>query len=111
MQLNDNKGLMPNEENMMPNALVQARIDSEIKDKASAVLESLGLTLSDVVRILLTRVANEGGLPAGFVSDSKAYDIWFKTKVRESLEDDSPGIPHEEVEAYFAKRREELLKR
>lgn len=111
MQLNDNETSILKEVNTMPNALVQARIDSEIKERASAVLESLGLTLSDVVRILLTRVANEGGLPAGFVSDSKAYDIWFKAKVRESLDDDSPGIPHEEVEAYFAKRREELLKR
>ncbi|TGU42794.1 type II toxin-antitoxin system RelB/DinJ family antitoxin, partial [bacterium M00.F.Ca.ET.152.01.1.1] len=48
---------------MPTNALVQTRIDAEIRDRASAVLESMGLTVSDAVRILLTRTANEGVLP------------------------------------------------
>jgi len=45
---------------MASNALVQTRIDAEVRDRASAVLESMGLTVSDVVRILLTRTANAG---------------------------------------------------
>lgn len=40
---------------MAANALVQTRIDAEVRDRASAVLESMGLTVSDAVRILLTR--------------------------------------------------------
>lgn len=48
---------------MPANALVQTRIDADIRDRASAVLESMGLTVSDAVRILLTRTANEGALP------------------------------------------------
>jgi len=35
--------------------------DSKIKERASAVLEGMGLTVSDAVRILRTRTANEGG--------------------------------------------------
>lgn len=48
---------------MVANALVQARIDNEIKQEAAAVLESMGLTVSDAVRLMLIRVANEKALP------------------------------------------------
>ena len=43
---------------MASNALVQTRIDADVKEKATAVLENMGLTVSDAVRILLTRTAN-----------------------------------------------------
>lgn len=48
---------------MAANALVQTRINADIKDEASAVLASMGLTVSDAVRLLLTRVAHEKALP------------------------------------------------
>lgn len=48
---------------MAANALVQARINRAIKEEASAVLETMGLTVSDAVRLLLTRVAHEHLLP------------------------------------------------
>ena len=48
---------------MSANALVQARIDNAIKEEAALVLEAMGLTVSDAVRLLLTRVATEHALP------------------------------------------------
>ena len=90
---------------MAANALVQTRIDTEIRDRASAVLESMGLTVSDAVRILLTRTANEGALPMELVTSSAAHDAWFRAKVREALEDDRPDIADDQVEAHFARRR------
>ncbi len=48
---------------MTANAYVRARIDQEIKDDATAVLDSLGLTVSDVMRMILTRIAREKALP------------------------------------------------
>lgn len=48
---------------MSANALVQARIDEEIKKEAATVLASMGLTVSDAVRLLLTKVAREHTLP------------------------------------------------
>jgi DNA-damage-inducible protein J len=48
---------------MTANALVQARVDETVKEEASAVLASMGLTVSDAVRMLLTRVAREKALP------------------------------------------------
>ncbi|ANL31929.1 toxin-antitoxin system antitoxin RelB family protein (plasmid) [Rhizobium phaseoli] len=90
---------------MAANALVQTRIDAEVRDRASAVLENMGLTVSDAVRILLTRTANEGALPLELFSGSEAHDAWFRTKVLEALNDTRPDVSDDEVEAQFAKRR------
>ena len=48
---------------MAANALVQTRIDEKVKRKAAAVLDGIGLTVSDAVRLLLTRVARDKALP------------------------------------------------
>ena len=48
---------------MTANQLVQARIDSAIKQEATAVLAAMGLTVSDFVRIGLTKVAIEKTIP------------------------------------------------
>ncbi|EIC23650.1 type II toxin-antitoxin system RelB/DinJ family antitoxin [Thiorhodovibrio frisius] len=45
------------------NAVVRARIDAQIKEEASAVLATMGLTVSDAFRLLLMRVAQEKALP------------------------------------------------
>ena len=48
---------------MSANALVQTRINGTVKAEASAVLATMGLTVSDAVRLLLTRVAHYKALP------------------------------------------------
>ncbi len=48
---------------MPTNALVKTRIDSTVKEEAAAVLATMGLTVSDAVRLLLTRVAHDHALP------------------------------------------------
>jgi len=48
---------------MAANSLVQARIDPEVKKEASVVLASMGLSVSDAVRLMLVRVAAEKALP------------------------------------------------
>lgn len=48
---------------MAANHLVQTRIDGEIKKEAAAVLAAMGLTVSDAVRLMLTKVARERALP------------------------------------------------
>lgn len=48
---------------MSANALVQARIDGAVKEEAAAVLAAMGLTVSDAVRLMLTRIAREHALP------------------------------------------------
>jgi DNA-damage-inducible protein J len=90
---------------MVASALVQVRIDADVKERAAEVLDGIGLTVSDVMRIVLTRVANEGALPAGLTVNAQAHDAWFRAKVREALDDPRPALSNEEVEAHFAKRR------
>ncbi len=48
---------------MATNAVVRARIDQHIKEEASIVLATMGLTVSDAFRIMLTRIAREQSLP------------------------------------------------
>lgn len=48
---------------MPANAVVRARIDAHIKEEAATVLATMGLTVSDAFRIMLTRIAREKALP------------------------------------------------
>ena len=48
---------------MAANQIVQARIDGAIKEEATLVLAAMGLTVSDAVRLMLTKVAQDKALP------------------------------------------------
>jgi DNA-damage-inducible protein J len=68
---------------MATNAVVRSRINVEVKEKATAVLEEMGLTVSDVMRIVLTRVANESALP---------FDLKPNKLTRETMRKTAKGI-------------------
>ena len=42
---------------------VRARIDSATKERATEALEAMGLSVSDAIRLLMLRVADERRLP------------------------------------------------
>jgi DNA-damage-inducible protein J len=90
-------------------SMLHVRIDDRLKTEASETLARVGLTVSDAVRILLTRVASEGGLPAGLATDATAHDAWFRAKVREALTDTRSTVPHrkvmDEVQARIDRKR------
>lgn len=44
-------------------AVIRARIDPSTKEEATAVLQAIGLSVSDVVRLLMVRIAAEKRLP------------------------------------------------
>ena len=48
---------------MASDTVVRARIDGQVKEKAAKVLADMGLSVSDVIRLLLVRVAAERALP------------------------------------------------
>ena len=48
---------------MASTTFVRARIDESLKNEASDVLAEFGLTVSDVIRMTLTRVAKDGTVP------------------------------------------------
>ena len=45
------------------NTVVRARIDEKTKNEAAAVLDAIGLSVSDAFRMLLVRIAAEKRLP------------------------------------------------
>jgi len=47
----------------MPNTVVRARIDEHVKEEASAVLATIGLTVSDAFRLMMMRIAADKALP------------------------------------------------
>jgi DNA-damage-inducible protein J len=96
---------------MAASALVQTRVDPEIKERASEVLGQMGITVSDAVRILLTRTANEGALPFELLQSTEAHDKWFRAKVQEALDDPRPRIPHDQAKAYMAEHRSAAMRK
>lgn len=47
----------------MASSMVHIRVDEKVKVKAAKNLAAMGLTVSDAVRLLLTRVAAEKSMP------------------------------------------------
>ena len=81
---------------MATNAVVRSRISADVKEKAAAVLEEMGLTVSDVMRIVLTRVARENALP---------FDLKPNKLTRETMRKTAQG-----EEIYHAKDAADLFK-
>ena len=48
---------------MTTDAVVRARISGQVRDEAASVLASMGLSVSDAIRMMLVRVAAEKALP------------------------------------------------
>ena len=48
---------------MSQDAVIRARVNGKIKEQAAAVLASMGLTISDMMRITLIKVAQDKALP------------------------------------------------
>jgi addiction module RelB/DinJ family antitoxin len=112
---------------MASTSTIHATIDADVKEKATALLAEKGMTVEDAVRLLLTQVVAERGLPLAVqpsdpnmpgappwdeIGEDKrfaSYDDWFISEVEEGLrEADDPNtvwIPHEEVMRRSAERR------
>ena len=79
---------------MAKTSMIHIRIDDELKSNAVEKLSEFGLTLSDAVRILLTRITKEGAMPAELVLNSDQYNDWFHKKVMEAMQNLGPLTEH-----------------
>ena len=80
---------------MSSDSVVRARIDSDTKARATEALKAMGLTVSDVIRIVLLRVAEEKRLPF-------TVQVPNPTTVRAMRElDDGKGRRFENAEELF----------
>ncbi|KAF0206576.1 MAG: DNA-damage-inducible protein [Gallionellaceae bacterium] len=48
---------------MTTSTMIHVRVDNEVNTQAAEVLEAIGLSVSDAVRLFLKRVVAEQGLP------------------------------------------------
>jgi len=70
---------------MTANAVVRARIDETVKDEATLVLAEMGLTVSDAVRIMLTKVARERRLPFELTPNASTVETLTRSERGEDL--------------------------
>lgn len=70
----------------MPNALIQTRISEEIKTEAATTLAAIGLTVSDAVRILLTRIAHEKKVPVELFTPNATTRMAMEEAEKNDLE-------------------------
>ena len=55
--------ILPVKAIMAADTIVRARIDHATKERATAALEAMGLSISDAIRLLMLRIADEKRLP------------------------------------------------
>jgi len=70
---------------MTTNSVVRARISEDLKQQAAAVLPEMGLTVSDAVRILLTKVAKEKALPFDLTPNALTAETLRKSERGEDV--------------------------
>ena len=49
--------------NTAADTVVRARIDTKTKDRAASALDAMGLSISDAIRLLMVRIAEERRFP------------------------------------------------
>ena len=57
---------------MPADTVVRARIDAETKERAAVALQAMGLSVSDAIRLLMVRIADEQQLPFAVQVPNKA---------------------------------------
>ena len=80
---------------MAADSIVRSRIDRNTKARAAEALEAMGLTISDAIRLLLLRVADERRLP---------FDVKVPTsQTRAAIEEleAGQGTRHDNTAALF----------
>ncbi len=82
---------------MIADTIVRARIDADTKARATAALDAMGLSVSDAIRLLMLRIADEQRLPF----DLRVPNAATQRAMREL--DEGKGERAESVEAMFEK--------
>jgi DNA-damage-inducible protein J len=80
----------------MSQTVIRSRIDPAIKEEASRLLEKMGLTMSDAIRLFLHRVIVDKGLPFQVKAPNEATVAAVRAAKRGELERTSlKGIARE----------------
>jgi addiction module RelB/DinJ family antitoxin len=96
----------------MADTVIRSRIDATLKLEAQMLLQRLGLSMSDVIRLFIHQVVAEKGLPFQIKlpeQASREHDAWFRQQVHAAIGDaDNPAtvfIPQEKIQKEWAAKR------
>ena len=97
----------------MDMAVLQVRVDDELKNQASAVLEQMGLDLSTAVRMFLKRTVAVNGIPFEMTLDESGLRLHkLVTELqRHSKEIGNSEMTLDEINEIIRSAREERRKR
>ena len=102
----------------MADAVIRSRIDASLKIEAQTLLDGMGLSMSEAIRLFLHQVVAEKGLPFPVKlskEDAEEHDRWFRQQVKSAVEGaDRPGAvftPHTQVRGRWVAKRKELTQR
>jgi addiction module RelB/DinJ family antitoxin len=71
--------------------VIQTRLDADLVDRANEILEHIGLTSTDIFRILLKKVVNTGEVPLSLVYDKPYFNEEQSKQIDEALDDIENG--------------------
>ena len=71
----------------MQDAVVRARVDSNLKNDTEKVFDKLGLTTTEAIRLFLTQVKLRGGLPFDVRLPTDNRDVLLATPSRQAALD------------------------
>jgi addiction module RelB/DinJ family antitoxin len=84
--------------------VIQTRLDQDLVDRAAEILDYVGLSTSDIFRILLKKIVNTGEIPASLLSGKPYFNAEQSKLIDEALDNIERG------EVYSFKSIEELEK-
>ncbi len=89
---------------MAKEAVFTLKLESELRDAFVAEAAAMDRPASQVVREFMRDFVRSR-------QEEREHDAWFRAEVEKALKDKRPGIPDEEVEEYFAKRRADAMRK
>lgn len=89
---------------MAKEAVFTLKLESELRDAFVAEAAAMDRPASQIVREFMREFVHSRQV-------EREHDAWFRAEVEKALKDKRPGIPDDEVERYFAKRRADAVRK
>jgi len=89
---------------MPKDAVLTVKLEPELRDAFVAAAAALDRPASQLVREFMREFVENR-------RQEREHDAWFRREVEKALKDKRPGIPDEEVEAHFARRRANAMRK
>jgi len=89
---------------MPKEAVFTLKLESELRDAFVAEAAAIHRPASQLVREFMREFVRTR-------QEEREHDAWFRAEVEKALRDPRPGMPDEEVEKHFARRRANALRK